>query len=169
MNSKNASAGKNMLPVKIETDRGQQDGSYMDILPSTCKSTDVLLSPGTCFKLGEIAVELMHCLSLDRVVVRERQTGETRVVTRAALQPINRAAESLSQPAIKPECVSEELLAQITARERALQPYVSSGVLPRVDAHRIAKTFEVSSRTVRRWLRRYQRRGDVTAFIPAQR
>jgi putative transposase len=145
-----------------------REGASSDAMLCIKHPTDVQFSPGTRFRLGEIEVELLHCLSLDRMVVRERQTGETRVVVRAELL-MDKAADASSQPTIQSERVSEELLAQITAREQALRPYVSSGVLPRVDAYRIAKAFGVSSRTVRRWLRRYQRQGDVTALIPAQR
>ena len=58
------------------------------------------------------------------MVVRERQTGETRVVVRAELRLMNKAADASPPPAIRPERVSEELLAQITAREQTLQPYV---------------------------------------------
>jgi Helix-turn-helix domain len=155
--------------TETENDAEHGECASADAMPCIKHPTDVQFSPGTRFRLGEIEVELIHCLSLDRMVVRERLTGETRVAVRAELRQIDKAADASPQLSIKPERVSEELLTQITARAQALQPYVSSGVLPSVDAHRIAKAFGVSSRTVRRWLRRYQRQGDVTAFIPAQR
>ena len=159
--------GKTVAETENVAEQGE--GASSNAMLCIKHPTDVQFSPGTRFRLGEIEVELLHCLSLDRMVVRERQTGETRVAIRAELRLMDKAVDASPQPTIKPERVSEELLAQITAREQALQPYVSSGVLPRVDAHRIAKAFGVSSRTVRRWLRRYQRQGDVTALIPAQR
>ncbi|MBS0417029.1 MAG: hypothetical protein JSR66_04915 [Proteobacteria bacterium] len=69
--------------------------------------TDVQFSPGTRFRLGEIEVELAHCLSLDRMVVRERQTGETRVVVRAELRLMDTSTDTSLQRAIKPERVTE--------------------------------------------------------------
>lgn len=92
------------------------EGAFSDAILCVKHPTDVQFSPSTRFRLGMIKVELLHCLSLDRMVVRERQTGETRVVVRAELRLMDKAADASPQPTIKPERVSEELLAQITAQ-----------------------------------------------------
>jgi hypothetical protein len=122
MNSKVTSMpdidGKTVTETENVAEHGE--GTSSNAVLCIKHPTDVQFSPGTRFRLGEIEVELLHCLSLDRMVIRERQTGETRVVVRAELRLMDKAADASPQPTIKPERVSEELLAQITAREQAL-------------------------------------------------
>jgi putative transposase len=110
-------------------------------------------------------VELVHCLSLDRLVVKDLQTGEMRVVGRGELQPIETSVVDADEPRIDVTNLSEEMLAELTAREEALRPYLSGGVLTGAEALRVGKTLGVSARTIRRWLHRYRRRGDVTGLV----
>ena len=133
---------------------------------------DVQFGPGSKFKLGGLTVSLVHCLSLDRVVVSDLTSGEMRVVTRAEMVPIDAATAEGAKHPIHLEGVSEEILACATARYEALQPYIACGVLTSRDAHQLARQLKASVRTLRRWLQRYTERGDLTAFIdraPGQR
>jgi putative transposase len=130
---------------------------------------DVEFSPGVRFKLGELMVELVYCLTLDRVVVTDLRTGETRVVTRAELTPVEATQHEQLERAIKLEDVTEEMLVKARACEEALRPYLAAGTLSLTDARRLAKTLGVSTRTVRRWIQRYKHQGDITAFLPAPR
>jgi len=130
---------------------------------------DVEFSPGARFKLGELAVELVHCLTLDRVVVAEPRTGQTRVVARAELTPLEAMQHEHLKRAVKLDDVTEEMLVRARACEEALRPQLATGTLSLADARRVAKTLNVSTRTVRRWIQRYKRQGDVTAFLPAPR
>ncbi len=126
---------------------------------------EVQFGPGSKFKLGELTVSLVHCLSLDRVVVSDLAAGEMRVVTRAELVPIRAATAEDAKHPIHLEGVTEEILACATARYEALQPCIVSGVLTTQDAHQLARQLKASVRTLRRWLQRYKERGDLTAFI----
>jgi hypothetical protein len=127
--------------------------------------SDVQFKPGAQFKLGELTVSLVHCLSLDRVVVSDPTSSEMRVVTRADLRPPDPAVvESIDRP-IHLEGVTEEILACATTRYEALQPYIACGVLTTRDARQLARHLNASVRTLRRWLQRYKERGDLTAFI----
>jgi putative transposase len=137
--------------------------------PFTNHPADLQFSPGTRFKLGELTVELAHCLSLDRIVVTELRTGETRVVTRGDLRPVNTNLDAQVERSVELESLSEEQLADLTAREELLKPYISGRVMSSLEAQLLAKKIGVSARTLRRWLRRYQRRGDVTGLLPAPR
>jgi hypothetical protein len=130
---------------------------------------DVEFSPGARFELGELAVELVHCLTLDRVVVAEPRTGETRVVARAELTPLEAMQHEQLERAVKLDDITEEMLVRARACEEALRPQLATGTLSLADARRVAKTLSVSTRTVRRWIQRYKRQGDVTAFLPALR
>ena len=85
---------------------------------------DVQLRPGSRFKLGRLTVSLVHCLSLDRVVVSDLTSGEMRVVTRAELVPIDTATGQGAKHPTHLEGVSEEILACATARYEALQPHI---------------------------------------------
>lgn len=108
---------------------------------------DVHFGPGSQFKLGEFPVILVHCLSLDRVVVSDPTSGEMRVATRTDLTPMGSAtAESVQRP-ISLEGVSEEILARATARQEALRPYIASGVLSSREAHQLAGQLKTSTRT----------------------
>lgn len=126
---------------------------------------DVQFGPGSRFKLGRLTVSLVHCLSLDRVVVSDLSSGEMRVVTRAELVPTDTATAEGAKHPIHLEGVSEEILACATARYEALQPHILSGVLSSGDAHQLARQLKTSVRTLRRWLQRYKGHGDLTAFI----
>ena len=126
---------------------------------------DVHFGPGTRFKLGQLTVSLVHCLSLDRVVVSDPTSGEMRVVTRTDLTPMGPATAECVQRPISVEGVSEEILARATARQDALRPYIASGVLSSRDAHQLSGQLKTSTRTLRRWLQRYKERGDLTAFM----
>ncbi len=129
-------------------------------------ATDVEYSPGTRFRLDGCTVEIHHCLSLDRLVVRELQTGHTRVVTRTELRPFEAASpESSAGRRPETENVTETQLDQLRVREDALRPYLGGKELSGLDAQRLAKRLGVSARTVRRWLRRYQRYGDATELL----
>jgi putative transposase len=129
------------------------------------RSRDVHFGPGSQFKLGKLTVSLVHCLSLDRVVVSDPTSGEMRVVTRAELTPTGPVATEGVQRPIHLEGVSEEMLARATARQEALRPYITSGVLSKREAHQLAEQLKTSTRTLRRWLQRYKQREDLTAFI----
>jgi putative transposase len=131
----------------------------------TDSTNDVQFGPGSRFKLGELTVSLVHCLSLDRVVVSDLTSGEMRVVTRAELVSIRAVTAESSKHPIHLEGVNEEILACATARYAALQPYIACGVLTTRDAHQLARQLKASVRTLRRWLQRYKERGDLTAFI----
>lgn len=130
---------------------------------------DVVFSSGARFMLGKLAVELVHCLSLDRVVVAELRTGETRVVARAELTPVEAMPHGQLERAVKSDDVTEEMLVRARACEEALLPYLGAGTLSHAEARHVAKTLGVSTRTVRRWIQRYKRQGDITAFLPAPR
>lgn len=164
-----SSATTEKVAAETKSDLGCGPDAAADVTPCTNHPADIQFSPGTQFNLGELTVELLHCLSLDRLVVTERRTGRTRVVTRGELRPINKTCDANVERPIELESVSEEKLAELTAREEALRPYISGRVMTRPEAQRLAKTLGVCARTVRRWLRRYQRRGDVTALLPAPR
>jgi hypothetical protein len=135
----------------------------------TSHPADIQFSPGTRFKLGELTVELAHCLSLDRIVVTELRTGETRVVTRGDLRAVTTTLDAKVERSVQLESLGEEQLAELTVREELLKPYIGGHVMSSLEAHHLAKKLGVSARTVRRWLRRYQRRGDVTGLLPAPR
>jgi len=131
---------------------------------------DVQFLPGTRFKLGELAVELSHCLSMDRLVVRELESGFTRVVTRTDLRPIERApSENAANRQPASENITETQLEQLNVREDELRPYLDGKELTGVEAHRLGKKLGVTARTVRRWLSRYKRYGDATELLPRQR
>lgn len=156
-----ASAGRDTKPIDALA-----TNSSLEEIRSTGQQVgrgDIHFGPGTRFKLGELTVSLVHCLSLDRVVVSDVTSGEMRVVTRIDLRPIG-AAEGARHP-ISLEGISEEALTRATARYEALRPYVASGVLPSRDAHQLARQLNTSMRTLRRWLQRYKQRGDLTAFM----
>jgi putative transposase len=133
--------------------------------PTAANCRDVQFLPGTRFKLGELTVELAHCLTLERVVVTDLVSGEMRVVGRVELKPADQTVAGGGKCAVSLEGVSEEVLARATARHEALRPYIASGVLPSRDAHQLSRTLKTSIRTVRRWLQRYKQRGDLTAFM----
>ena len=156
-----------MVAAETNGDLGSGPNTAATATPCTNHPADIQFSPGTRFKLGELTVELVHCLSLDRIVITEMGTGETRVVTRSELRPINISSDVRVDSPVELERVSESQLAELTAREEALRPYVNGRELTRPEAQRLAKTLGASARTVRRWLRRYQRRGDVTALLPS--
>lgn len=100
---------------------------------------DVQFLPGTRFKLGELIVELSHCLSMDRLVVRELESGCTRVVTRADLRPIERPRSLENAASRRPalENITEAQLEQLKVREEALQPYLDGKELSAIEAHRL--------------------------------
>lgn len=131
---------------------------------------DLQFSPGTQFKLRELIVQLRHCLSFDRLVVRELQSGQTRVVTRAELRPVEAPrSETAADRRESLENVTEDDLEQLTMREEALRPYLNDQPLSRLEAQRLAKQLGVCARTVQRWLRRYRRDGDATELLPRPR
>lgn len=132
---------------------------------------DVQFLPGTRFKLGELIVELCHCLSMDRLVVRELESGCTRVATRADLRPIERPRSLENAASRRPalENITEAQLEQLKVREEALQPYLDGKELSAIEAHRLGQKLGVTARTVRRWLNRYKRYGDATELLPRQR
>jgi putative transposase len=163
------SVADKMVAAETKDDFGSGPNTDAGATPCANHPADIQFSPGARFKLGELTVELAHCLSLDRLVITELKTGETRVVTRGELRPINIAHDARRERAVELDRVSEGQLAELTTREEALRPYINGRPLTRPEAQRLAKTLGVSARTVRRWLRRYQRRGDVTALLPAPR
>jgi hypothetical protein len=68
---------------------------------------DVHFGPGTRFKLGQLTVSLVHCLSFDRVVLSDPTSGEMRVVTHTDLTPVGPAtAEGVQYCALSPGCCS---------------------------------------------------------------
>jgi putative transposase len=146
-------------------EKGLAEAESIGRLAIKTNPDDVHFVPGTRFKVGELTVGLVHCLSLDRVVVSDPTSGEMRVVPRADLTPIRSGPTGDVRHAPHLEDVSEEALARATARQDALRPYITSGVLPSRDARQLARQLKTSVRTVRRWLQRYKRCGDLTAFM----
>jgi putative transposase len=143
------------------------EGEFAETLGPSANVRDIRFEPGTRFKLGELTVELLHCLSLHRVVISDPTTGEARVVARAELKPLEKGvnAEAARPPELND--VSEEAFAKGAAREDALRPYITAGVMSDREAHRLGRTLGVSGRTVWRWMKRYKQCGDITAFLDA--
>lgn len=137
--------------------------------PRSCAS-DIQFLPGAQFNLDGLTVELSHCLSLDRLVVRDLKTGHTRVATRTDLRPIDTPPPDNSAdrlPALGN--VTEKQLEQLKEREEELRPYLHGKELSGIEAQRLAKKLGVTARTVRRWLHRYKRYGDATELLPRPR
>ena len=161
---------RTLLPASARRDSGHIDAWATDsslresgLTGQQAGPGDIHFGPGSRFKLGELTVSLVHCLSLDRVVVSDVTSGEMRVAARMDLTPVG--ATEGPKHRIPLEGISEEALARATARYEALRPYITSGVLPSRDAHHLARQLNTSMRTVRRWLQRYKRCGDLTAFM----
>jgi putative transposase len=92
------------------------------------------------------------------------------VVTRTELRPLEAVSpESSADRRPETENVTEAQLDRLRVREEALRPYLGSKNMSGLDAQRLAKRLGVSARTVRRWLRRYQRYGDATELLPRRR
>lgn len=128
---------------------------------------DLGYSRGTHFRLNGFEVAVDHCLSLERLVVRELTTGHTRVVMRTELRPVEGMAPEGREDA-RPELddVTEAQLEQLRMREDALRPYVGGKRLSALDAQKLTKQLGVSLRTLRRWLQRYRRYQDATELLP---
>jgi Helix-turn-helix domain len=133
--------------------------------PVEVTSRDVQFVAGARFKLGELTVAITHCLSMDRLVVCDPVSGETRVVTRVELKPMHQPGTMEDADSPLQLEVSEEDFERAAARHKALQPYIATGVLSTREAHQLAKELCASIRTIRRWIQRYRQRGDITAFI----
>lgn len=130
-------------------------------------AADIQFLPGALFNLDGLIVELSHCLSLDRLVVRDPKTGHTRVATRTELRPIDTLPpESPTDRLPALENVTERQLEQLKEREEELRPYLHGKELSSLEAQRLAKKLGVTARTVRRWLHRYKRYGDATELLP---
>ncbi len=137
--------------------------------PGEAHPDDIPFSPGARLTLGAIPVQLIHALSLERLLVKDLETGETRLVARTAVRPVDtRLAEPDPQP-VGDTNVSDEQLARLTAREAMLKPYVGGRELTRTEARRLGSTLGVSARTVCRWLHSYRRAGDITGLMPRPR
>ena len=137
--------------------------------PVSAHPEDIPFSPGTRLRLGVTQVRLVHALSLDRLLVKDLETGETRIVARATVRPVDKSPAGPDPQPIEGTNVSDEQLARLTAREAVLKPYVGGGELTRKEARRLGSTLGVSARTVRRWLHRYRRAGDITGLMPRRR
>ena len=137
--------------------------------PVSVHPEDIPFSPGTRLRLGATSLQLVHALSLDRLLVKDLETGETRIVARAE---VRRADARPGEREPRPSAVSsitEAQLAQLTVREQVLKPYADGRELSGDEAHRLGMSLGVSARTVRRWLRRYQRAGDLMGLLPGRR
>ena len=137
--------------------------------PGGAHPDDIPFAPGARLKLGAVPVQLVHALSLERLLVKDLETGETRIVARAAVRPVDTRTAQPDLPPVEGTTVSEAELARLTAREALLKPYVGGRELTRKEARRLGSTLGVSARTVRRWLRRYRRAGDITGLMPRPR
>lgn len=113
-------------------------------------------------------VELSHCLSMDRLVVREFESGHTRVVARTDLRPIEGPPPPECATSRRPalESITEAQLEQLKLREEALEPYLDGKELSAIEAHHLGQKLGVTARTVRRWLQRYKRYRDATELLP---
>ena len=54
--------------------------------PVSVHPEDIPFSPGTRLRLGATSLQLVHALSLDRLLVKDLETGETRIVARAEVR-----------------------------------------------------------------------------------
>jgi putative transposase len=124
---------------------------------------------GARFKHNGKVVEIRHCLRLDEFVVHESQSDDLLVVPRSELTPLPATPSPEPSGAIELDKVSKEQFAQATAREKATKELLRYGVLSQLDAHTLARTFGVSSRTIRRWVVRYKAQPDFTAFLDKPR
>lgn len=137
--------------------------------PVSAHPEDIPFSPATRLRLGATAVQLVHALSLDRLLVKDLETGETRIVARAGVRRIEARPDEREPRPSAVSSITDEQLAQLTVREQLLKPYADGRELTGEEARRLGKTVGVSSRTVRRWLRRYQRAGDIMGLLPGRR
>ena len=137
--------------------------------PVSVHPADILFSPGTRLRLGAIPVQLLHALSLERLLVKDLETGATRIVARAAVTAGEPSVTETDPSPSSVTNVNDEQLVRLTAREAVLKPYVGDSELTRKEAHRLGQSLGVSARTVRRWLRRYQRAGDLMGLLPGRR
>ena len=137
--------------------------------PGSAHPDDIPYSPGARLRLGPIPVQLVHALSLERLLVRDLQTGETRIVARAAVGTIESSSAEPDPPRAAGTNVNDEQVARLTAREEMLKPYLGGRALTRKEARRLGNALGVSARTVCRWLRRYRHAGDITGLMPRPR
>ena len=137
--------------------------------PGGAHPGDISFSPGSRLMLGAIPVQLVHALSLERLLVRDLQTGETRIVARAAVGAIESSSAEPDPPRAAGTNVNDEQVARLTAREEMLKPYLGGRALTRKEARRLGNALGVSARTVCRWLRRYRHAGDITGLMPRPR
>ena len=137
--------------------------------PGSAHPDDLPYSPGARLKLGVIPVQLVHALSLERLLVKDLQTGETRIVARAAVSAIETNSSEPDPPPAAGTKLNDEQLARLTAREQMLKPYLGGRELTREEARRLGGALGVSARTVCRWLRRYRLAGDITGLMARPR
>lgn len=174
-------SSRNARAPQLSTDAEADAASAPDLNPSAAANAegssasvlrgDVQIAPGTRLEVGAIPVEVVHCLSLERLVVKDLKTGEMRVIERGEANPVESNA-NLQDPkprAVDVARIDENQLAQLSAREQMLKPYADGEALSREAARRLGKALGMSARTVRRWVRRYQKVGDITGLLPKLR
>jgi putative transposase len=137
--------------------------------PGGAHPDDISFAPGARLTLGAIPVQLVNALSLERLLVRDLQTGETRIVARAAVGAIESSSAEPEPPRAARTNVNDEQVARLTAREEMLKPYLGGRALTRKEARRLGNALGVSARTVCRWLQRYRHAGDITGLMPRPR
>ncbi|MHB1542203.1 MAG: hypothetical protein ACYCYH_13020 [Steroidobacteraceae bacterium] len=88
-------------------------------------------------------MQLVHALSLERLLVKDLQTGETRIVARAAVSAIETYSSEPDPPPAAGTKVNDEQLARLTAREQMLKPYLGGRELTRKEARRLGGALAV--------------------------
>lgn len=131
--------------------------------------TDVAFSENQEFLHRGSRVVLKSVLTLDRMVVCDCASKQTYVVDRSDLAPLASSREPTVPSIEQINTVTEEQLAIATARQRALESHLANFKLSEVGAHQLARQFQVDTRTVRRWVARFRKVGDVTAFLDIPR
>lgn len=131
--------------------------------------TFLTAEPGQRVSSGGRTYVISHLISIDTVFAVDEQTQQS---TRLRIETLSPAPTGDSGPADNPrdlQLFSDQEWAIAQQRFQAIKPLLDNPLRTRIDAEEIAKTQNVHTATLYKWLKTYQEAGHVSALVPTKR